>query len=134
KEFSMTFSELFSCRESVESRVNQYWTFWSVAVFAVCGWLFSGEQPKFSPEEAWLIVLGLAVFFAANLSVIYSATKVSILLHDEMCRQATSEDLSDSFKSRFRDGKVKFRLEFTVVMHVIVDVALFAIILIQGVK
>ncbi|MDC5807919.1 hypothetical protein OPW36_11920 [Vibrio europaeus] len=59
----MTFSELFSCRESVESRVNQYWTFWSVAVFAVCGWLFSGEQPKFSPEEAWLIVLGLAVFF-----------------------------------------------------------------------
>ena len=124
----MTFSELFSCRESLEARVNQYWTFWSIVVFAVCGWIFSGAQPEFSPKETWLMIIGLAIFFMANLSVIYNTTKVSILFHDEMCQQATREKLSDSFISNFRNGRVKFRLELTVIMHIIVDVALFLVI------
>ncbi|HAS8510965.1 TPA: hypothetical protein I7756_21810 [Vibrio vulnificus] len=130
----MTLQELFNSREGVEARINQYWTFWSVSVFAVCGGVFSGEEPRLAGTEPWFIVCGLTIFFVANLSVLFNATKLSLLLHDEMCLKSSLENVSDDFKVRLKTGEVKFRLELTVIMHVIIDIAVISVVIVHGAK
>jgi len=130
----MTLSELFTLREGTESRVNQYWTFWSVSIFAVCGWLFTDSANHVDGVSSVFIAIGLLFFFVANLSVLTAATKFSLLVHDEICEQVKKSELSDVFKTKITDGRVKYRMELTIAMHLIIDVALLTVLILKGWK
>lgn len=127
----MTLPELFSLRESIESRVNQYWTFWSVSIFAVCGWLFSQPNLHLGKLESRLIALGLLAFFIANLSVLINSTKLSLLVYNEICTKACESSLSQNLKEKLPQGRVKFRLELTIALHLIIDLALISLVLLK---
>ncbi len=47
----MELKKLLDLHEKIESRINAYWTYWAVAIFAIAGWLFSGKQ-VLSREQA----------------------------------------------------------------------------------
>ncbi len=128
----MDLSELFSLRETIESRVNQYWTFWSVSIFAVTGWLFTDSSGYLDKLNSIFVVLGLIVFFAANLSVLLNSTTLSINVHDEICEKAQSSDLSDSFKYQVSKGRLKYRLELTFLMHIAIDLIIVVAVLVTG--
>lgn len=130
----MTLSELFTLREGVESRINQYWTFWSVTIFAVCGWLFTDSAKHVEEIASIFIAIGLIIFFLANLSVLTTATKFSLLVHDEICQQVNKSELSDSFKYQMPHSRVKNRVELTIIMHCIIDLALITVLLLKGWK
>lgn len=128
----MTLPELFTLRESIESRVNQYWTFWSISIFAVCGWLFSQPNLQLGMRNSVFIALALLIFFIANLSVLVNSTKLSLLVHDEICIKAGESSLSKNFKKKLPAGRVQGRLELTIIMHLVIDIALISLVLLKA--
>lgn len=128
----MTLAELFTLKETVETRVNQYWTFWSISIFAVCGWLYTDSAQALKKEDAALIALGLMVFFVANLSVLVNATRFVLAIHDEICTQANNSHVSLAFKQKLPQGHLSTRLQLTVVLHIIIDLALISSVIVKG--
>ncbi|MEL7311893.1 MAG: hypothetical protein AAFN07_10305 [Pseudomonadota bacterium] len=59
--------ELLEYVETLESRINSYWNFYIVVVFANAGWIFNGygSIPVFA---ATTLSIGLTLFFLSNLS------------------------------------------------------------------
>jgi uncharacterized Ntn-hydrolase superfamily protein len=54
----MKLKDLLDLLEKLEGRVNAYWNFYSVAVFAIAGWLVAKEK-ILTPRSAICIALGL---------------------------------------------------------------------------
>ncbi|WP_413112896.1 hypothetical protein [Thaumasiovibrio sp. DFM-14] len=131
----MTLNELFTLREMVETRVNRYWAFWSVSIFAVCGWLFSNSATRLDVFSSILIAIGLLVFFIANMSVIFFSTRLSLSIEKEIIVKANdSNALSPEFKQALTGNAIRTRLLLTLVMHAIIDVALLIALVVKGVS
>lgn len=117
----MELKDLIDLNEKLESRINAYWTYWSVAIFAIAGWLFSGKQ-SLSREQAIGISIAVMVFFFANLGVLWPATRLAMGVRDEI-RLKTKEI---SFRSKklsaaFAEDSLVVRLQLTVALHLAVD-------------
>ncbi|MCV2402877.1 hypothetical protein OFY17_08295 [Marinomonas sp. C2222] len=130
----MKLSELFDLREKVETRVNQYWTYWSVSIFAVCGWIFTGTaQDSLNKETAPLIATGLLVFFISNLVVLKNATEFVMSVESEIALRSTeSEFKSEQFKRILLKRDTKLRLLLTIFLHLVVDLVLLCAVFISG--
>lgn len=117
----MELKDLIDLNEKLESRINAYWTYWSVAIFAIAGWLFSGKQ-SLSPEQAKGISVAVMVFFFANLGVLWPATRLATGVRDEI-RLKTKEIsfLSKKLSATFAEDGLAFRLQLTVALHLVVD-------------
>ena len=117
----MELKELLDLNEKIESRINAYWTYWSVAIFAIAGWLFSGKQ-SLSPEQAIGISIAVMVFFFANLGVLWPATRLATGIRDEI-RLKTKEVnfLSRKLTAAFAEDTLSFRLQLTLFLHLAVD-------------
>lgn len=117
----MELKELLDLHEKLESRINAYWTYWSVAIFAIAGWLFSGKQTLTSEQSAG-IAIGAAMFFAANLGVLWPATRLVTGVRDEIrLRARQTHFLSTKLAGAFAEDSLAFRLQLTFVLHVVVD-------------
>lgn len=130
----MTLVELFDLGEKVESRVNQYWTYWSVAIFATGGWLFSESADQMDKMSAVLVVLGLSVFFFANLSVLYVATRFAMSVREEISviEAKIGAIQSAALRKVVHKQDMPFRLGLTFAMHICVDLVVVAIVLSKG--
>lgn len=117
----MELKDLIDLNEKLESRVNAYWTYWSVAIFAIAGWLFSGKQ-SLSHEQAIGVSIAVMVFFSANLGVLWPATRLAMGVRDEI-RLKTKEITFHSKKlsAAFAEDSLAFRLQLTVILHLVVD-------------
>ncbi|MCX7098901.1 MAG: hypothetical protein NTV43_13445 [Methylococcales bacterium] len=117
----MDLKDLFDLHEKLETRINAYWTYWSIAVFAVGGWLFSGKLGLL-PLEAKGVSLGTMVFFSCNLAVLWQATKLVLGIRDEI-RLKSKEKLfaSTYLQNALSEDGLKFRLQITLALHVIID-------------
>lgn len=117
----MELKDLLDLHEKLESRINAYWTYWSVAIFAIAGWLFSGKQ-AISHEQAVGISIAVMVFFFANLGVLLPATRLAIGIRDEI-RLKTGEVhfLSSRLARSFAEDSLALRLHLTFALHLAVD-------------
>jgi hypothetical protein len=117
----MELKDLIDLNENLESRINAYWTYWSVAIFAIAGWLFSGKQ-SLSHEQAIGISIAVMVFFFANLGVLWPATRLATGVRDEI-RLKTKEVsfFSKKLSAAFAEDSLAFRLQLTVALHLAVD-------------
>lgn len=75
----MELKDLLDLHEKLESRINAYWSYWSVAIFAISGWLFSGRQ-TLSQDQAIGVSIAVMVFFFANLGVLWPALTTAWLM------------------------------------------------------
>ena len=125
----MELKDLLDLHEKLESRINAYWTYWSVAIFAIAGWLFSGKQ-SLLPEQAIGISIAASVFFFANLAVLWPATRLATGVRDEIRLKAKEmRFLSQRLASAFTEESLVFRLQLTVFLHLAVDcVVLWALL------
>jgi ABC-type transport system involved in multi-copper enzyme maturation permease subunit len=122
--------ELFDLREKIESRINQYWTYWSGVVLAVGTWLFSSFQPK--GEQLIVLMLALFVFFIANLYMIWNSTELSMGLKNEISLRSISDEYESSeLKLVLAKNDFRFRLILSILLHVGIDLALFVVLLIR---
>lgn len=121
EEVLVELKELIDLHEKLESRINAYWSYWSVAIFAIAGWLFSGKQ-SLLPQQKIGISIALAVFFFANLGVLWPATRLVTGIRDEI-RLKTKEINFYSIKlaHAFAEDSLAFRLQLTFVLHLVVD-------------
>lgn len=117
----MELKELLDLHEKIESRINAYWTYWSVAIFAIAGWLFSGKQ-SLSREQAIGISIAVMVFFFANLGVLWPATRLATGIRDEIRLKAKEVHfLSSKLTAAFAEDTLAFRLQLTFFLHLAVD-------------
>lgn len=117
----MELKELLDLHEKIESRINAYWTYWSVAIFAIAGWLFSGKQ-ALSQEQAIGISIAVTVFFFANLGVLWPATRMATGIRDEIRLKAKEANfLSTKLTTAFAEDALAFRLQLTLFLHLAVD-------------
>lgn len=118
----MEFKELLDLHEKLESRINAYWTYWSVAIFAIAGWLFSGKQTLIVDQRIG-IALGAAIFFFANLGVLLPCTRLAVSVRDEIRLQAQDIPFSSKKLSlSFAEDSFKFRYALTLFLHLAVDI------------
>lgn len=125
----MELKELLDLHEKLESRINAYWTYWSVAIFAIGGWLFSSGK-ALSSEQALAVSIGAAVFFLANLGVLWPATRLVTGVRDEIRLKADSLAFASPKLTRaFAEDSMALRLQLTFVLHLAVDaVVLWALL------
>jgi hypothetical protein len=126
--------DLLDLHEKIESRINAYWTYWSVAIFAIAGWLFSTGK-SLSDDQAIGISVAVMVFFSANLGVLWPATRLATGLRDEIrLKTASLNFLSSKLSSAFAEDSLAFRLQLTFVLHLAVDlVVLWALLKGRGI-
>lgn len=124
----MELKELLDIHEKIESRINAYWTYWSVAIFAIAGWLFA-DKDTLPLEHAIGISLAVMTFFFANLGVLLPATRLAMGIRDEI--RLTTKDinfLSRNLTTEFARNTFSFRLQLTCFLHLAVDsVVLWAV-------
>src|SRR6266404_6248652 len=89
----MQLKDLLDLLDKLESRVNTYWNFYSVAVFATAGWLVSKDK-SFPPASASAIAAGLVAFFAANLSIIHHAEARILAVESEIQQRDWSSTIT----------------------------------------
>jgi glycerol-3-phosphate acyltransferase PlsY len=121
--------DLLDLHEKLESRVNAYWTYWSVAVVAIGGWLFSGRQ-ELSGTHAVAVSIGVTAFFLCNLGVLCATTKLLIGVRDEIAVRSRQQSFaSPKLTVALAEGTMRFRMELTVVMHLVIDAIVIGMLL-----
>jgi len=126
----MELKELLDYQEKLESRVNAYWTYWSVAVFAIAGWRFADKSQLSAPQTLGVAV-GVMVFFCANLGVLYPATKLVAAVRDEIRRklQSSPDGVGPRLTQALSGDIGQTRLALTVSLHLAVDFCLLFVLL-----
>jgi len=123
----LTNGELFDLLEQLESRVDRYWSFYSIAILAVAGWLFTGKYLSLS--DAPFVVVGLLVFFAGNFFVITQAeARIEAVESEIEARSQKAEILSSLFRRRLAQLSFPRRRLVSAVLHGTVDLAVIVLV------
>jgi len=129
EERAVELKDLLDLHEKLETRINAYWTYWSVAILAMGGWLFTSGRGLSHGQEIALAI-GAAVFFLANLGVLWSATRLVTGVRDEIRMKSKAATFgSPRLAAAFAQDDMAFRLQLTLVLHLAIDaVVLWAIL------
>jgi hypothetical protein len=127
----LTNGELFDLLEKLESRVDRYWTFYSVAVLAVAGWLFTAKGLALS--DAPLVAVGLLVFFAGNFAVITLTEERILAVESEVkARSQQAENLSPEFRAHLSRLSFPRRRLASTVIHGVIDLAVIGLVFLKA--
>jgi hypothetical protein len=119
--------ELFDLLEKLESRVDRYWTFYSIAVLAVAGWLFTGKG--FTWSDAPLVAGGLIAFLAGNFAVITLTEARILAVESEIkARSQQAEIASPEFRHHLLRMSFPKRRLSSAVVHAVIDLAVIGLV------
>lgn len=125
----MTLPEILNFIEKLETRNNSYWNFYTVVIVAICGWVISQLGNTISPQIMYALMLGNAIFYFMNLSVIYGTTSRIEVFEDELMILAESDQQIGSVLRKYLSKPfLKNRLKFTIATHLVMDVAVILFI------
>ena len=129
----MPLKDLLDLLEKLEGRVNSYWNFYSVVVFAAAGWLVTKDK-ALEPQAAIFIGIGMSAFFLVNLSVIHFAERRITAVEDEvrLLAQAPMAASSPLFLQHLRSLSIPRRSIYTIIFHLIIDFSLLALLYAKG--
>jgi hypothetical protein len=123
--------ELFDLVEKLESRVDRYWGFYSVAVLAVAGWLFSGKN--LARADAPYVAVGLLMFFVGNFSVITLTEARILAVESEIeARSKEAQISSEQFRKRLARPSFPARRLASIVIHAVIDLAVVALVFVKA--
>ncbi len=116
--------------EKLETRVNSYWNFYTVVVLAVVGWVITEGLDY---RQSITVFISNFIFFLMNLVLIFVTTKQILAFEEDLKLMIVNELAEESFIRKFF-SKRRFwkRLEFSFVLHISVDIALFYMVLKSG--
>lgn len=123
--------EIIDLIETLEARINNYWNFYTVVVFANAGWVFNsfGNLPF---TTALLLSVGLTLFFISNLSFQRVALDNLAAARNELAAKKDSVE-HILLLERYSTEQIPYRRIGTYVLHISVDSILIVIIFL-GVK
>jgi len=125
----LSLKDLLDLLEKLEDRINKYWNFYSVAVFAVGAWIFS-SQSAFGHLKAYLTAGALALFFLGNFMFI-TVTERRILAVEAEIRDVSSQHsfASVALPHLLARPIMRYRRQGSFVLHVIIDIAVVVLVL-----
>ncbi len=125
----MKISELVEIIEKLEARNNSYWNFYTVVIIAVCGWVATSNSGVISSNTALALMFGNGLFYFMNLSIIYGTTSRIIAFESELIKEAQeSQNIGVDLRQNLSQPMLAHRLKFTVLTHLVMDVAVLAFI------
>ena len=129
----MELKDLFDLLEKLETRVNAYWNFYSVGVFAIAGWLVVKDK-ALARWAVLFIGLGMSAAFLGNLAVIRAVEKRIAAVEAEIRETAASSNKMRS--TEFRELPEKWpntaRTSWSIAMHVTIDLCMLALLCTRG--
>ena len=125
----MELKDLLDLHEKLETRINAYWTYWSIAILAIGGWLFTSGKVLTAGQSVG-VAIGAAVFFLANIGVLWPATRLAIGVRDEIRLKSGAATFSSArLAAAFAEDTLVLRLQLTIVLHLVIDgVVLWALL------
>ncbi|MGI0117680.1 hypothetical protein [Zooshikella sp. RANM57] len=118
--------DIIALIETIESRINSYWNFYTVVIFANAGWVFS-QYGQLSTMTAVLLSFGLVLFFIANLSSQKSALECLSAAREELKTLLNVCNYQQLFK-HYSTESILYRYSGTFVLHITVDILLIVIV------
>ena len=113
--------ELIDIIEKLEARINNYWSFYTVVIVALVGWVLSKDE-KLMKETGWILSAGMTLFFFMNLSVLYPTTKRIRLFEKELNSIALNEEgLSQDLVEHLSKPFILHRSNATLITHLTMD-------------
>ena len=115
----ITLTELWSYSESLESRVNSYWNFFTVLIVAFGGWLLT-KDGAFDGYHGIIMISAFSTFALMNLSVIRAATLLLVGISEEIKRRVSTAPFeSDEYPLRASSQLLRNRVGFSYVLHLV---------------
>ena len=129
----MPLKDLLDLLEKLETRVNSYWNFYSIVIFASAGWLIT-KNITLAPQAVTSMAVGLSAFFIVNLSVIHFAERRIAAVEDEvrLCATTAARVSSPLFLLHLKRLSIPHRSLYTLVFHIVIDLSLLALLCLKG--
>lgn len=129
----MPLKDLLDLLEKLEARVNSYWNFYSIVVFAAAGWLVTKET-ALTPQAVIAIGIGMSAFFIVNLSVIHYAERRIAAVEDEvrLLTETGAAVSSPLFRRHLGRLSIPHRSKYTFLFHLMIDFSLLALLCAKG--
>ncbi|RDH43527.1 hypothetical protein [Zooshikella ganghwensis] len=118
--------DIITLIETIESRINSYWNFYTVVIFANAGWVFS-QYGKLSVITAILLSFGLVLFFVANLSSQKSALECLSVAREEL-KVLQEKCRYQLLLKHYSTETILYRYSGTFVLHITVDILLIVVV------
>ncbi|REL30337.1 hypothetical protein [Thalassotalea euphylliae] len=126
----MNTAEIIDVIEKLETRLNSYWNFYSIAIIAISGWLLSLNKPsEFPIESAVILSIGFLLFIIMNASVLLPLTKRIYALEKVLIMTvAETTTLVPELKTILSKPLINNRYIGTIVMYFLLAIAMLVFI------
>jgi hypothetical protein len=109
--------------DRLENRINAYWNFYFIVVFASIGWLMSSRMP-FTTNQGIALTIALSIFFLVNFFVMRSATERVVAFEDELKLISNKFEFNSSIlKSNLSKTSMPLRLYSLCILHFVIDIS-----------
>ncbi len=119
--------DIITLIETIETRINSYWNFYIIVIFANAGWVFSNFG-SIRIETALLLIAGLVLFFISNLSFQKAALVHLSSAREELKTLKGSHGYTRLFE-KYSEEMIPFRYTGSFVLHIVIDALLITMIL-----
>jgi hypothetical protein len=131
---TIALKDLLDLVEKVESRINSYWNFYMIALFAIGAWIFDPGK-RIDLLQASAIVTALIVFFSANLTLInINESRLSAIESEIKSVTTISQIESEKFRTFLLNSSIPNRQKLSKTLHLSVDVIMIILIFIKGIQ
>lgn len=128
---TLSLKDLLDIVEKIEGRINSYWNFYTVALFAIASWIFGSMT--FNAWQAVIISMALALFFASNLMFItINENRLAAIESEIRSVAAISQIESERFRKFLTSNLMPHRQKTSAILHLFVDVAVILFVLNKG--
>ena len=124
--------DLLDLVEKVESRINNYWNFYTIVVLGIGAWIFDPNR-TISRRQSFAIIAALFAFFFANFSVIKASEGRLSAIESEIQSVSTiSQIKSEKFRKFLSKSSLPKRQRLSGILHIVVDAILIFLVLTKG--
>ena len=128
---TLSLKDLLDIVEKMEGRINSYWNFYTIALFAIASWIFGSMT--FNAWQAAIISMALALFFASNLMFIsINENRLAAVESEIRSVAAISQIESERFRKFLTSNLMPHRQKTSAILHLFVDVAVILFVLNKG--
>lgn len=129
---AFSLKDLLDLVEKVEGRINSYWNFYTIALFAIASWIF-GSNITFNAWQAIIISIALALFFASNLMFItISENRLAALESEIRSVAAMSQIESERFYKFLTSNPMPHRQKTSAILHLFIDLSVILCVISKG--
>lgn len=129
---TLSLKDLLDIVEKIEGRINSYWNFYTIALFAIASWIF-GSSITFNAWKSVIISMAIALFFASNfMFVTINENRLAAIESEIRSVAGISRIESERFRKFLASNLMPHRQKTSAVLHLFVDFVVILFVLGKG--